>query len=107
MKKKIKCNKVWWYISAIFLLPFAIVNFLGFSYWHKYEGWIEPSIIKGFFYLGISLIIYTTYKVFCKEAKMVKCTLCGDVFDEVKTQYDNCPNCDGKLIDIDEYYKEK
>ena len=104
--KKRKCVKTGWYLlSAIFSI-FGVMHLLGLPIWKKYEGWQEPNTMTGILLLLTAFGVYKVINHLCQAPKTLKCTSCKEVFEELLTEGNKCPNCKGKLIDVDEYYQK-
>lgn len=102
--KKTKCSKTFWISGCLIFGITGITQFLGLPLWVKFKGWQEADISLGIVFLGTAIGIYLLYKYLCNAAHVVKCIECGKVYSETETQYGNCPNCGGKLVDIKHYY---
>lgn len=85
---------------------YGFLNVVGIETYHR-GIWSEPKFAMGVFFLSITLLIYSLSKKFCinyKEPIVYKCDSCGEVYDEADTNDLECPSCQGKLIDLDDYY---
>ena len=101
--KKTKCDLSKWYTFPSVFGIFSLLHLLGIRFWTR-NGWQEPTIKEGIYWLILTIISYTFIKYFCAKAHIVKCLSCKDVFSETNTQYENCPNCGGELMNIKKYY---
>jgi DNA-directed RNA polymerase subunit RPC12/RpoP len=101
--KKTKCSAFFWNFGSIFLGFFGLIQLLGMPIWNKYRGWQDPSLLSAFMFIGTAIAMRVIYKRYCNEAKIVKCTQCGEVFSEIDTQHNDCPHCGGKLMDINKF----
>lgn len=108
MKNKWKCSSFIINLATFFFTLFGILNLLGISYYAR--GWQEPSSKEGIIFLLVAFIVYKFGNYICdtSDAKVYKCRDCKEVFAEEDTnEYKTCKKCDGKLIEINEYYKKR
>jgi len=103
--KKTKCDLSRWYIFPAISGIFGLLHLFGITFWTRF-GWQEPTIQEGLYWLAIAAVSYALIRHFCAKANIVKCTSCKEVFSETDTQYKDCPNCGGKLVEIKKYYEK-
>lgn len=107
--KKIKCSPSILFITIVFMLMLALLNFLDIDT-HSRSGIHKANFNDGIFALVLAIVIFIFSKLFCTlkedEDSIYKCESCKEVFSELAIKEGKCPECEGKMIEITEYYKK-
>jgi len=55
--------------------------------------------------LIITFLIYFLAKKYCREPIVYKCPSCKKVYDEKDIENSKCPDCQNKVINIEDFYE--
>ena len=103
--KKSKCDISRWNIFVYVFAILGVLHMFDITFWTRF-GWQEPTIKGAIYYFGLAIISFVFIKLFCKKANIVKCNSCGEVFSQLDMKNEQCPNCEGNLIDVEKYYEK-
>jgi DNA-directed RNA polymerase subunit RPC12/RpoP len=107
--KIIKCSPSLIFIIIAMFLIIALLNFLDIDI-HSRSGIHKANLNGGIEALFVAFSFYLFSKWFCvlkeDEESVYKCESCKEVFSELDIKDKKCPKCEGKMIEINKYYKK-